>query len=165
MGLHKETKAKIENCLKEKILAGRIGKDSVLNPQDIHTECAEFGIDPRTAEDHMPGLAGLEVEGQSFKRTIVEFIPEKGPWVKVDPPPANLKEGFSDQQEQNSWTGIAIAGLAAGLGIVAVILAAAWARRAIFTCLYCGTQIDLSNWNEPGFSCPNCKRQYVIGNS
>src|SRR5438067_12705754 len=114
MGLHRETKEKIENCLKEKIRAGDIGKDSVFNPQDIHNACAEFGIDPRTAESHMRGLVGLEIEGPSFRGKMVEFIPDEGPWVKVDPPTTTRKGGFFAREGQYSWADAAIAGLAAG---------------------------------------------------
>lgn len=163
MGLHSETKAKIENCLKEKISSGRIAKDSVLNAQDIHNACAEFGIDPRTAESHMPGIVGLGVEGPDFKGNIVEFIPDEGPWVKVDPPAATRKEG-SGQTPQYSWADVAVAGLAAGVGLLAIGITVAAAKRNIFIC-DCQTQIDLTEWRETAFSCPSCERQYVMGNS
>jgi hypothetical protein len=160
MGLHEETKAKIERCLQQEALSGKLPKGSAVNPHRIGVIC---GGDPRTAELHMPELMGLELEGLNFSGKLRPLNESAGPWAIVDPPQDTRMDGVSERQEPSLGSTLIIFGL--GLAALAGGLALAAACRSIFTCTACGTQLDVTGWDEPGFSCPNCATQYARQNS
>jgi hypothetical protein len=160
MGLHEQRKEGYEICLKEKVRSGELPKGSALNPHRISEIC---GDDPRTAESHLPGLIGLEIEGPNFRGKIRRLDLSAGPWAIVDPPQDTWMDGIPKRQEPSLDSTLIIFGL--GLAALAGGLALAAACRSIFTCTACGTQLDVTGWDEPGFSCPNCATQYARQNS
>src|SRR5712692_4268258 len=160
MGLHEKRKEDYEICLKEKVKSGELCKGSALNPHRISEMC---GDDPRTAESHLPGLIGLEIEGPNFSGKIRRLNLSAGPWAIVDPPQDRWMDGVPERQEPSLSSTLIILGL--GLAALAGALALAAARRSIFTCTTCGTQLDVTGWDELGFSCPNCATQYARQNS
>jgi hypothetical protein len=158
MGLHEQRKEDYEICLKEKVR--ELPKGSALNPHRISEIC---GDDPRTAESHIPGLIGLEIEGPSFRGKIRRLNLDAGPWAIVDPPQDTWLDGAPERQEPTLGSTLIIIGL--GLAALAGGLALAAARRSTFTCTACGIQLDVTGWEEPGFSCPNFATQYTRQNS
>src|SRR2546425_1481132 len=162
MGLHEQRKADYEICLKEKVRSGELPKGSALNPHRISEIC---GDDPRTAESHLPGLIGLEIEGPNFRGKIRRLDLDAGPWAIVDPPQDTWIDGVPERQEPSLGSTLIILGLGLGLAALAGGLALAADRRSIFTCTTCETHLDLTGWDDPGFSCPNCAMQYARQNS
>jgi len=160
MGLHEETKTKIEECLRQKTLSGELTKGSAINAHRISVIC---GRDPRTAESHMPELMGLELEGLNFRGKLRPLNESAGPWAIVDPPEDTWMDGVPEREEPILGSTLIIFGL--GLAALAGVLALTAVRRSTFTCTTCGTQLDITGWDEPGFSCPNCAAQYIRQNS
>lgn len=159
MGLHEQRKEGYEECLREKARSGELPKGSALNAHRISEIC---GDDPRTAESHLPGLIGLEVEGLNFRGKIRRLNLEAGPWAIVDPPQDNWMDGNPARQAPDLDSILIATGLSILVGGLALVAASS---RSIITCVGCGTQIDVTGWSEPGFSCPNCATQYVKQNS
>jgi len=159
MGLHEQTRTRIEECLRGRVLSGQLPKWSAINPYKISEDCL---VDPRTAEAHMPKLVGVEVEGANFRGKIKRLNESTGPWLIIDPPNDSWIDGIPDQQEHDIGYMPIIAGLAAaGLSLLAWGLHHLVAGRSIFTCGRCETQIDITDWSELGFSCPKCSTPYV----
>jgi len=111
----------------------------------------------------MQELMGLELEGLNFTGKLRPLNESAGPWAIVDPPQDTSMDGGPERQEPSLGSTLMIFGL--GLAALAEGLALAAACRSIFTCTTCGTQLDVSGWNEPGFSCPSCATRYSRQNS
>ena len=159
MGLHEQTRTRIEECLRERVFSGQLPKGSAINPYRISEDCL---VDPRTAQAHMPGLIGLEVEGMNFRGKVKNLNESAGPWVIIDPPNDKWIDRASKARKHDHDSTKIIAGLVTvSLSLLAWGLSGPVSERSIFTCAHCGTQIDTTDWNESGFSCPKCSEQYV----
>jgi len=111
----------------------------------------------------MPELMGLELEGPNFRGRLRHLNQSAGQWAIVDPPQDKWMDEAPDRQASGLSGILIVVGL--GLAALAGSLALIAARRSIFTCAVCGTQLDVTGWSGPGFTCPNCKTRYSRENS
>ena len=77
-GPQQEKTQRYIDCLKQKAREGEVAKGTVLNPYRLRLLC---GGDIRTAQDHLPELMGVEIDG-----TLKPLDQSSGPWMLIDPP-------------------------------------------------------------------------------
>src|SRR5437016_4665127 len=159
MGLHEQTLTKIQDCLREKVHSSELPKNSALNPHRISEICQ--GVDPRTARDHLPEIIGLDVEGPTFRGRIKRISESTGPWILIDPPGDGWANRVTNRKSDDSKSIFAAMGVVAGLCILGLTFASISSQRSIHTCAKCSAKIDITEWTEPGFSCPVCGERYV----
>ena len=173
MGLHDKKREDYASCLREKARSGALPKGSVVNAHRLSEIC---GGDPRTADSHLPGLIGLELEGLNYSGKLRNLNIEAGPWAIVDPPSdawmdkrAPAKRGASA-----NWIALGTGLLIGGIVLATVSLAslAVWQRQdhqhswspmvgsesGILVCRTCGGHVrNLNDQSAPfHFTPANC---------